>query len=100
MRSLLASHDASSGFLATPPAATARSRRGDSGDTLGPYRIVEEIGRGGMGVVYRARRDDEDFTQQVAIKLIEPAMRSEEVLKRFLAERQILAMLDTRTSRG
>jgi len=47
VRSLLASHDASSGFLGTPavppPASTA-----SPGDTLGPYRIVEEIGRGGM----------------------------------------------------
>jgi non-specific serine/threonine protein kinase/serine/threonine-protein kinase len=55
---------------------------------------VEEIGRGGMGVVFRATRDDGDFTREVAIKLIAPELRSDEVLKRFRAERQILAMLE------
>ena len=47
-----------------------------------------------MGVVFRAVRDDEHFSKEVAIKLIEPGMRSEGILKRFRAERQILAMLD------
>jgi len=92
VRSLLASYDASSGFLGTPPAPLVPAA--SLGDTLGPYRIVEEIGRGGMGVVYRATRDDASFTKDVAIKVIEPGMRSDEVLKRFRAERQILAMLE------
>jgi non-specific serine/threonine protein kinase/serine/threonine-protein kinase len=93
VRSLLHAHAESSGFLGTPPAG-AVLRAVAPGDRLGPYRIVEEIGHGGMGVVYRATRDDENFTKDVAIKLIDPGMRSDEVLRRFRAERQILAMLD------
>ena len=93
VRSLLASHDEAGDFLHAP--ATSPLLRGAApGDRLGPYRILEEIGRGGMGVVLRAVRDDEHFSKEVAIKLIDPGMRSEEILARFRAERQILAMLD------
>ena len=97
VRSLLAAHDETGGILDAPPAALhapADGRRASPGDRLGPYRILEEIGRGGMGVVYRATRDDESFTKDVAIKLIDPFLRSDEILKRFRAERQILAMLE------
>jgi serine/threonine protein kinase len=45
------------------------------GSRIGPYRIVREIGRGGMGAVYLAERDDEHYSQQVAIKLIKPRAR-------------------------
>ncbi|HXJ68827.1 MAG TPA: serine/threonine-protein kinase, partial [Verrucomicrobiae bacterium] len=93
VRSLLSAHEQASGFLAGPP-ATPPARGASPGDRLGPYRLVEEIGRGGMGVVFRATRDDGDFTREVAIKLIAPELRSDEVLKRFRAERQILAMLE------
>jgi non-specific serine/threonine protein kinase/serine/threonine-protein kinase len=93
VRSLLSAHAESSGFLATPPTASILPTA-SPGDRLGHYRIVEEVGRGGMGVVYRATRDDESFEMDVAIKLIDPGMRSDEVLKRFRAERQILAMLE------
>jgi non-specific serine/threonine protein kinase/serine/threonine-protein kinase len=99
VRSLLAAHEESSGLLDAPPAslrtlADEPRRTVAPGDRIGPYRIVEEIGRGGMGVVFRATRDDESFTKQVAIKLIDPFMRSDEIMKRFRAERQILAMLE------
>ena len=60
---------------------------------LGPYRILRELGRGGMGVVYLAERADGQFEQQVAIKLL-PAGVSHGLLDRFLAERQILARLE------
>src|SRR6266545_3730972 len=60
---------------------------------IGPYRIIREIGRGGMGAVYLAARDDGQYDQQVAIKLIKRGMDSEEVLRRFRRERQILANL-------
>ncbi len=93
VRSLLATHLEASGFLDAPPVSPFVSTLGP-GDRLGPYRIVELVGRGGMGVVYRAARDDENFTKDVAIKLIDPGMRSDEILRRFRAERQILAMLD------
>lgn len=93
VRSLLIAHEKAGDFLDTPPLATALASFAP-GERLGPYRILEEIGRGGMGVVYRAVRDDEHFQKEVAIKVIEPGMRSEGILKRFRDERQILAMLD------
>src|SRR5262245_39660494 len=65
--SLLAAHEDASGFLAESPAASF-ARAIVPGDKLGAYRIVEEIGRGGMGVVYRAVRDDQSFTKEVAVK--------------------------------
>lgn len=93
VRSLIASHEEAGGFLDTPAFAPLLKSMAP-GDRLGPYRILEEIGRGGMGVVFRAVRDDEHFSKEVAIKLIDPSMRSDQLLKRFRAERQILAMLD------
>ena len=60
---------------------------------VGAYRIVREIGRGGMSVVYLGERDDGAFEQRVAVKLIKPGTDTEEVLRRFEQERQILASL-------
>jgi hypothetical protein len=64
------------------------------GERLGVYRIVREIGRGGMGTVYLAERDDDQFQKQVAIKLVTKGMDTAELLRRFRRERQILARLD------
>ena len=60
---------------------------------LGPYRILREIGRGGMGAVYEAERDDGEFHQRVAIKVIKRGMDTDAILRRFFTERQILARL-------
>ena len=65
-----------------------------TGERIGPYRLIRLIGRGGMGAVYEAVRDDEQFQQQVAIKLIKRGMDTDFVRDRFLRERQILASLD------
>jgi serine/threonine-protein kinase len=62
-------------------------------ERVGPYRIVSELGRGGMGVVYLAERADGQFQQRVAIKLIASADADDPLHQRFLAERQILADL-------
>ena len=62
------------------------------GKMLGAFAIEEEIGRGGMGIVFRARRADGNYEQQVAIK-IAPSFASSEELKHFHQERQILAKL-------
>jgi non-specific serine/threonine protein kinase/serine/threonine-protein kinase len=62
-------------------------------DRIGPYRITREIGRGGMGAVYEGERDDGLFEQRVAIKVVKRGMDSHAVLRRFFAERQILARL-------
>jgi len=61
---------------------------------VGPYRLVEEVGRGGMGTVWLAERADGQFEQRVALKLIKRGMDSDEILSRFLRERQILARLE------
>jgi len=63
------------------------------GTIVGPYRLVRELGHGGMGVVYLAERADGQFEQRVALKLIKRGMDSEEILARFLSERQVLARL-------
>ena len=63
------------------------------GRRIGVYRLEEEVGRGGMGAVYRAVRVDGEFDQTVAIKLIKRGMDTDLVLKRFRNERQILAKL-------
>jgi eukaryotic-like serine/threonine-protein kinase len=64
------------------------------GERLGIYRIVREIGRGGMGSVYLAIRDDEEFRKEVALKIVKRGMDTAEVLQRFRYERQILADLE------
>jgi len=65
-----------------------------TGERIGPYRLTRLIGRGGMGVVYEAVRDDDQFQQQVALKIIKRGMDTDFVRDRFLRERQILASLD------
>jgi eukaryotic-like serine/threonine-protein kinase len=64
------------------------------GRRLGSYKIVREIGRGGMGSVYLAMRADDEFQKRVAIKLIKRGMDTDFIIRRFRNERQILASLD------
>lgn len=64
------------------------------GVRIGAYRVVRELGRGGMGVVYLAERVDEQFQQQVAIKIIHREVGDGELQHRFHRERQILAQLN------
>jgi serine/threonine protein kinase len=65
-----------------------------TGQRIGAYRIIEEIGRGGMGEVYRAVRADGEFTKEVALKTVRGGYDVSSVLERFRNERQILASLD------
>jgi tetratricopeptide (TPR) repeat protein len=60
---------------------------------VGPYRLIRELGRGGMGAVYLAARDDEHYESEVAIKLVQPGLDTDFILRRFRRERQILASL-------
>jgi len=64
------------------------------GACVGAYRIVGEIGRGGMATVYEARRDDETFDRRVALKMIRATAGLEDLRRRFRQERQILAGLE------
>ena len=63
------------------------------GDAVGHYRLVEKLGEGGFGVVWRAEQE-EPVKRTVALKLIKPGMDSAEIIARFEAERQALAMMD------
>jgi serine/threonine-protein kinase len=65
-----------------------------SGERIGPWRVLGEIGRGGMGIVYLAERADGAFQQRAALKLLRRGIDTDEVLERFGRERQILARLE------
>ena len=65
-----------------------------AGRQVGPYKLVRALGRGGMGAVYLAERDDAEYRKRVALKLIKRGMDTEAVLRRFRHERQILAQLE------
>jgi eukaryotic-like serine/threonine-protein kinase len=87
VESLLRAHRAAETFL-EPHTHTHQGRR------IGSYLLLEEIGAGGMGTVYRARREDESFKQEVAVKLMRASLEIRpEAVRRFLEERQILAAL-------
>ena len=99
VESLLASHQRATDFIETDTwmeaTASDRSSAGPSaGSRVGPYRLVKEIGHGGMGIVFLGERDDGQFQKQVAIKLIGSSLASTESLERFRSERQILARLE------
>ncbi|MCO6045111.1 tetratricopeptide repeat protein [Aeoliella sp. ICT_H6.2] len=63
------------------------------GDTIGPYKLLQQIGEGGMGAVYMAEQT-EPIERRVALKIIKPGMDTRQVIARFEAERQALAMMD------
>src|SRR5690606_26050499 len=64
------------------------------GERIGAYRILRELGRGGMGAVYLAERADGQFERRVALKIVRGGFESAEMVRRFLDERQILARLE------
>ena len=65
-----------------------------AGLTIGPYRIIRELGQGGMAVVYLAERADAAFEKEVAIKIVRGGPASNSLMQRFFEERRILASLD------
>ena len=87
---LLAAHE-QDGVLDQPLAVPKRDP--STGRRIGPYRVLRELGRGGMGVVYLAERDDGHYRRRVAVKVLRASADTEEMHRRFLAERQILASL-------
>ncbi len=96
IESLLSSFDGAPTFLEDSPALNLLSAQSPAlaGKRIGAYRILREIGRGGMAVVYLAERADEQFRKRVAIKMLHPGTNKDEILRRFRNERQALAALD------
>jgi len=103
VESLLAASEEATGFLDRPAELRALAEMGPDlpmpvdvldGSRIGPYRIECAIGEGGMGTVYRAARADQTFEQVVAIKVLHRDLDRGAMLRRFQAERKILASLE------
>ncbi len=106
VESLIAADRDSGGILDAPvpvspgalePGLTEQDGAGGDpilGESIGPYRLERELGRGGMGIVYLARRCDDAYRRQVAIKILNPTLASASLSRRFRSERQILANLE------
>ncbi|MFL6196241.1 MAG: tetratricopeptide repeat protein [Thermoanaerobaculia bacterium] len=96
VEALLAADESSGGFLDQPVGELLELslETGTGEGRLGPYRLLRRIGGGGMGTVYHARREDEQYERDVAIKILRSGLESTQALHRFLEERQILARLD------
>ena len=95
---MLAAHSKAEGFLERPAVLAQIVSAGEPvaekpGGKIGPYCLIEEIGKGGMGNVFMALQE-EPVRRKVALKVIKPGMDTQEVIRRFEAERQALAMMD------
>jgi eukaryotic-like serine/threonine-protein kinase len=97
MLELLRVYDQEQSFLESPPVnfggTVARPVPESAGATIGPYKLIEPIGEGGMGTVWMAQQT-EPVKRLVAVKLIKAGMDSRHVIARFEAERQALALMD------
>ncbi|NJM90809.1 MAG: serine/threonine protein kinase [Myxococcales bacterium] len=96
---LLAAAPTTPGSLRRPVVMAARTLAaeavaGQAGRHIGPFRLERLLGEGGMGAVYLAERDDAQFHQRVAVKLLSHSMSSQQAVARFRDERQILAALE------
>src|SRR4029077_789875 len=109
VEALLAAHDEAGSFLQRPAAGGAVLTHPPAGKwfdphglpplsegpgtRIGPYKLLQQIGEGGMGAVYMAEQE-QPVRRRVALKIIKPGMDSAQVVARFEAERQALAMMD------
>ncbi len=100
VEALIAAHDQSGSFLDSPPKdlagtnpTVAHSMPEQAGSLIGPFKLLQQIGEGGMGSVYMAEQI-EPVERRVALKIIKPGMDTKTVIARFEAERQALAMMD------
>ena len=95
LESLLAAHEGAGEFLNATSAEAARPLPPfeKAGDRIGRYKLLEQIGEGGFGVVWMAEQE-EPVRRRVALKIIKLGMDTKEVVARFEAERQALAMMD------
>lgn len=98
VEALLLAHEQEQAFLKSgssepPSTADAASPTVHAGNTIGRYRLMEQIGEGGMGIVFVAEQE-KPLRRKVALKVIKPGMDSKAVIARFEAERQALAIMD------
>jgi serine/threonine protein kinase/tetratricopeptide (TPR) repeat protein len=99
VQTLLRGYEEQASFLESPPVAIDVDRTADdtidgrSGSVIGPYKLLQQIGEGGMGVVYMAEQEV-PVHRRVALKIIKPGMDTRQVIARFEAERQALASMD------
>src|SRR5262249_43731985 len=94
VENLLKSHKHAGSFLRKPLAATVDEPLTERpGTVIGPYTLREQIGEGGMGLVFVAEQQ-QPVRRKVALKVIKPGMDSRQVIARFEAERQALALMD------
>ena len=94
VESLLKAHQLAGDFIEVPVISPSDLCDANVGRIVGRYRLLKQIGCGGMGNVYLAERNDTEFVQRVAIKLIRRGLDTDEVLRRFRQERQVLATLE------
>ena len=104
LKRLLTEHERAGSFLeerhnlldltVTGPLERTKAAEATQVRRIGPYRTLREIGHGGMGTVYLAERADGQYQKRVAIKVVNPHLRTELILRRFRNERQVLAALD------
>jgi eukaryotic-like serine/threonine-protein kinase len=95
VETLLRAHDETDAIFDRPALDLAGPLVGSlRRERVGAYRMLRELGHGGMGIVYLAERDDGQYRQRVAIKLLRNTPDTEELHRRFVAERQILASLN------
>jgi serine/threonine protein kinase len=100
LETLLRVHDQERGFLETPPADASLTAAVElpplaegPGTVIGPYKLLQEIGQGGMGAIFMAEQEH-PLRRRVALKIIKPGMETKQVIARFEAERQALALMD------
>src|SRR6266516_1225897 len=99
IEALLRSNDRAGDFLEEPPTGSIGERRAKvaagekPGDRIGRYKLLQQIGEGGCGVVFVAEQE-EPVRRQVALKIIKPGMDTRSVIARFEAERQALALMN------
>jgi len=100
IESLLKAGDSSCGFLDSPtdpvavePTNVLPSSFEKAGDRIGRYKLLQQIGEGGCGVVYMAEQE-EPVSRRVALKVIKLGLDTKSVIARFEAERQALALMD------
>src|SRR5207253_5004338 len=90
-------HELAGSFLESPAAAPAATLdepiREGTGTVIGPYKLLQQIGEGGMGTVFMAEQQ-QPVRRKVALKVIKEGMDTRQVIARFEAERQALAMMD------